>query len=459
MKFDKKFYSVLFTIGLPIVIQSLVTSLLNIIDTFMISEVSKAAIAGVGAANKVYFLLHLFLFGTISGAAILASQYWGIHDVKNIRRVLGLTLTIGISGAVIFTAGAIFFPRFLMRIFTPEVQIIAEGVKYLRIVGIGYIATAITFAYGFILRTTHHIKIPVLISVFFIGVNTFLNWVLIYGNLGMTARGVEGAAIATVIARTGEVITLLVFVYALKMPAAAKLQELFDWSTVFIRKYFKTVAPVMANEMLWASGVTGYALIYGRMGEVVMASMTISQTIEQLAFILFFGMSSACSVMLGNAMGANKMDRALRYAQRFVKMFIIIGIIIAVVLYFTSGYIADLYNIEPVVKETVKSALRVFCLFIPFKVINLLIIVGILRSGGDTIVAMVIDIGAVWLVGLPLGIIGGLVLGLDIKYVYAMILAEEAVKAIAGLIRLKSRKWMRNLVSEPELELMELEVM
>jgi putative MATE family efflux protein len=352
------------------------------------------------------------------------------------------------SGAIVISLGAILLPGTLMRIFTPEADIITEGIKYLRIIGFCYLATAITFSYSFIMRATHYVKLPVLISVFSIGVNTFLNWVLIYGHLGFDAMGVSGAAIATVIARTGEMLLLITVVYSKHLPMAARFNELFHWPKAFVKKYLKTVSPVIANELLWATGVTGYSLIYGRMGKVVMASMTISQTIEQLAFIIFFGMSSAAAVMLGNSLGASEMEKARVYAKRFIRLFFIIGIITSIVLYFVSSSIADIYQVDPEVKETVKMTLKIFSIFVTVKSLNLLIIVGILRSGGDTIAALLIDLISVWGFGLPLGIIGGLVLKLDIKYVYIMILSEEMFKVIINLMRYRSKKWIKNLVTE-----------
>lgn len=445
-RLDKQFYRTMFSLGVPMVVQSLVTSFLNIVDTFMISNLSSEAIAGVGAANRVFFMLNLFLFGTSSGAAVLAAQFFGVKDYKSIKKVLGMTLIMGVCGATLVSVLAIGLPTTMMRIFTNEADVIVEGAKYLRIIGFSYIATAITFSFSFVLRSIHQVKLPVIVSIFSIGLNTFLNWVLIYGHLGFEPLGVKGAAIATVIARIGEMGILVAVVYSKNMPIAARLSELLDLRKTFVKKFFKTVSPVIANELIWAAGVTGYAMVYGRMGKTVMAAMTISQTIEQLAFIIFFGTSSAAAVMLGNALGANEMKKAETYAARYIRMFIILGIITSVILYFVSGGIADIYQVEPAVKETVKVTLSIFSLFITVKSLNLLIIVGILRSGGDTVAAMLIDTIAVWGVGLPLGILGGLILKLDIRFVYIMVLSEEAFKVIVSLIRYKSKKWMKNLV-------------
>lgn len=448
-KDNQHFYKTLIVIALPIAVQSLITNLLNAIDVFMISYLGTASTGGVGMANKFFFLLNLFLFGTNSGAAILASQYWGNKDKGSIQKVLGISLILGLGGAVLFSVAAIFFPEQLISILAPgQQEMISEGSKYLRIIGVSYLFTAITFSYSFILRTTHNAVVPMVITGIAISINTFFNWVLIFGKFGAPVMGVEGAAIATVIARIFECFLLIFFVYKLKLPIAGKLSQLFKFSRSFFNHYMKTVIFVILNEVIWSLGVFGYALVYGRMGEIVSASMTITQTIEQLAFVVFFGLCNGCGVMLGNLLGGNDHKKAFAYSKRFLVLVTSAGLILCVTILLTATPIAKLFNAEPVVQQNIINCLIVFSLYLPVKALNMVIIVGILRSGGDTKASLAIDLIGVWLVGLPMGILGGLVLKLDIQYVYAMIMLEEVVKLVLCFIRYFSKKWIKNIVAD-----------
>ena len=314
---DKKFLKKTVAIGIPIAIQALLNTTLNLVDTMMIGTLGQSAIAAVGLANKVFFVFTLLLFGVVSGSSILTAQYWGKRDVKNIRRVLGISLIIGLLGSIIFMLSGLLIPKLVMRIFTPSENTIAVGASYLVIVALSYPLTAITNCYISLLRATNRVKAPVFISVVAIGVNVILNYTFIFGNFGAPRLGVQGAAIATVIARLVECLSILAIVYISKGPAAAKIKELISFDKEFIKKYLVTVSPVIANEFMWGLGVTMYSLVYGRMGDEAVASITITQNVEQICVVLFQGLSSATAVILGNELGANKLKEADKHARSF----------------------------------------------------------------------------------------------------------------------------------------------
>ncbi|NDL67578.1 MATE family efflux transporter [Anaerotalea alkaliphila] len=446
---NKGFYRKLLAIAMPVAFQNLITSFVNTIDVFMISSLGSESISGVGIANRVFFLLHLFLFGTASGSAILTAQFWGAGDVKSIRKALGISLTLGMGGAALFTLGAVAFPEFILGLFTREAGVVAEGAGYLRIVGVSYGFTAVAFAYMFVLRSTGVVKLPVVVTVIAVVLNTFFNYVLIFGHFGAPRLGVQGAAYATVAARAFECLLLLHLSYRFAFPTAGKIRELFSYSMEFFLKYVKIVLPVVANELAWALGVTMYAVVFGRMGKEVMASMTITQTVEQFAFVLAFGVANASGVILGNSLGADRKDEAMAYAKRFLKIGASIGLGMGAFMYLAAPWVTGIFRIEPLVATYVLGTLRVFSLFMFFKVMNLVAIVGILRSGGDTAYTMLLDVLGVWVVAVPLAFFSGLVLGLDIRVVYALIMVEEVLKVGFAIHRTVSGKWLKNLASDP----------
>jgi len=442
---NKDFYTKLISIAGPIALQQLVISSLNLVDTFMISSLSKEAIAGVGAANKLYFLLNLFLFGMSSGSSILTAQYWGLKDIKSIKIIYGLSLVFAMSGSLMFTFAAIVIPEEVLRIFTTDVQVIEEGASYLRIVGLSYVVTSISFVTAFSLRSTNNVRLPLLVTIVAISINTVLNYILIFGHLGFRAMGVEGAAIATVIARTLESALLIILINSRKLPISGMPNKIFVYSKEMTAKFIKIALPVVVNEVIWSTGITMYAVVYGRMGTDAMAAMTITQTIEQIAFVVLIGTGNACGIMLGNDLGAGKKD-VYNSAKRFISISFILGIVIGLLVILIAPAITSIYNVSDIININIIRTLRVFGLFLPFKAINVIIIVGILRSGGDTVFSAILDAMGVWLVGVPLAFITGLYLEWALPLVYAAVLFEEVFKIIFGIKRTYSKKWMNNLV-------------
>ncbi len=444
---NKDFYSILFSIAVPIALQSLITNAVNLADVFMISSLDTPSIGGVSMANKIFFLLLLFLFGANSGAAILVAQYYGSQDFLNIKKTLGVSIVVGSAGALLLFAGSFFAPEKLISLLAPgEIAMIREGSKYLRVISISFVFTAISTAYSFALRATHDAKLPMVITSITLLINVFFNWVLIFGKLGAPELGVLGAAIATLTARIVEMILIIFFVYRFDLVLAGTIKEIFGFSKAFFIHYISTVGYVILNEVIWSLGVVGYSFVYGRMGEVATASMAITQPIEQLAFVVFFGICNASGVMLGNELGANNLEQAKAYAKKFIRLVFVAGIITSAMIYLTSPFIAGIFKVDEIVKINVVNCLKVFSFYVTFKVINMVIIVGILRSGGDTIASMILDLVGVWVIGIPMGILGGLYLKLDIQYVYAMILFEEFAKLIFCYYRYKKYRWVKNLV-------------
>lgn len=443
---DKKFLKKTIAIGIPIAVQALLNTTLNLVDTMMIGSLGESTIAAVGLANKVFFVFTLLLFGIVSGSSILTAQYWGKRDVKNIRRVLGISLIIGLSGAVIFMLAGLFIPKVVMSIFTPSEGTISIGASYLAIVALSYPLTAITNCYISLLRATNQVKAPVFISIVSILVNVVLNYTLIYGNFGAPKLGGQGAAIATVIARLVECLSILAVVYISKGPAAAKIKELVAFDKEFIKKYLITVSPVIANEFMWGLGVTMYSLVYGRMGDEAVAAITITQNVEQICVVIFQGLSSATAVILGNELGANEIKDAERHSKSFFVLQFMLTIVMGMVCLLIRTPLINLFSVPDNIAADITKCLTVFVCYLPFRMFNLINIVGVLRSGGDTKASLLLDITGVWCVGIPFAFLGGIVLGLPIYYVYAMITIEEVYKFILGLRRYKQKKWLRNII-------------
>ncbi len=443
---DKVFYKSLFAIAIPIALQNLITSSLNMVDTLMISSLGQASIAAVGLANQVFFFYILLTFGINSGSSIFIAQYWGKDDVRSIRRILGLALSISTVIGIIFTIVAFFFPKFLMSLLIQEQEVIEIGAKYLRIVSLSYIVTAISFAYSVALRTTGNPDIPMKISAISFVTNTVFNYILIFGKLGIAPMGVAGAAWGTVIARFIEIGITLYAVYAAKGPLAAKIKDLFGWTKEFYIKYIKTTYPVILAEGAWSLGQVMYSIAYAKLGEEATAAVQLTNTIQNIFFVLIRGIANSCTVMVGKKIGSGEEAEAYEYAKKFIYIAIFFGLVLGAIMALTPKFTLMFFKgLKPGLYDVSYKLLVVMGLTFVIRVFNSTAIVGVLRGGGDTTFGMVLDICSVWIVGVPLAFIGALVFKLPVHYLLLLITLEEVIKVVVTIPRMLSKKWIKNI--------------
>ena len=448
MKFwkNKAFLKSMFAIAIPIALQNLVSSSLNMVDTLMISSLGKASISAVGLANQVFFFYILISFGINSGSSIFISQYWGREDIKSIRKVLGLALSMSALVGIIFTIIGFFFPECIMKIFIQDAEVVKLGAEYLKIVSLSYLITAISFAYSVALRSTGRAAVPLQVSIISFLTNTFFNYILIFGKLGFSPMGVKGAAIGTLIARIVEIIFILYTVYRNPGPLAATLKELLDWDKVFVGRYMKTTYPVIVNEAFWSLGQIMYSIAYARIGVEATAAVQIVSTIQNIFFVIVRGLANASTVMIGNKIGAGEKEESYDYAIMFLSMATLAGLFLGLTMALTPGFTLSLFrDLDPEVYDVAKKMLVIMGLVFAVRTFNATVIVGVLRGGGDTSYSMYLEMGAVWLVGVPLAFLGALYFKLPVYWVMALISLEEIVKGIIAIPRVLSKKWIKDL--------------
>ncbi len=447
---NKDFFKVMIAIALPITLQNLIASSVNMLDTLMITSLGKEALAAVGLANQVFFFYAVTIFGVATGSSIFIAQFWGKKDTMNIRRILGLSLTIVSALGVIFTLAALLIPEHIMRIFSSDTKVIKLGVDYLRIVSISYIITGISFAYAVASRSIGEAKMPMVVSIVSFVTNAVFNYLLIFGKFGFPQLGIKGAAYGTLIARIVEIALILYFVYSNnKNPLAGSIKDMTDWTGDFVKKYFKTAYPVILNEAFWSLGTVLYSIAYAKIGTEAAAAVQILNTVQNVFMVMSRGLANACTVMVGNKIGAEEEEVAIEYANSFMIISIISGMILGIILFLTSDAILMFFkNLTPELYTTSKKLLIVLAVFFFVKVLNGTIIVGIFRGGGDTRFSMIIEMAAVWLVGVPLAFLGALVFKLPVYYVTALVYMEEVVKVVVCIPRIISKKWVTNVITD-----------
>lgn len=445
---DRSFLQKVVTIALPVTLQGLLNTVVNMIDTLMIGTLGESSIAAVGLANKIFFVFSLLIFGCCSGSGILAAQYWGHGDEANTKRVLGLSLLIGVGGSLVFVVPSLLLPELVMGIFTDSEAAITLGAQYLFLAALSYPFTAVSNIYASMLRAVGQAKLPVFTSVAAILLNTCINYVLIFGKFGAPRWGVAGAAVGTLVARICEMLLLVLAVYWKQLPLAGSFRELFGFKRKLVIQYVQTASPVIINEFLWGLGITMYSLAYGRMGDSAVAAITIAGVLQDLVLVVWQGLSAATAIVLGHSLGAGKPERAQQEARYF---FILSGILtvigMAAVMLFKEEFMS-LYSVSAEVARDGALCMVAFVFSMPSRMFNMINVVGVLRSGGDTKACLILDTSTVWFVGVPLAFLGALVWKLPIYWVYGLITLEGVVKMIAGYIRYKQKKWVRNLALE-----------
>ncbi|HZM24210.1 MAG TPA: MATE family efflux transporter [Anaerolineales bacterium] len=444
---DKGFFRAMLAIALPVAFQQLITAGLNMLDVLMVGQLGETAVAALGLANQIFFLLILFLFGVTSGMSIFTAQFWGKGDTEHIHHVLGICLSVAVSVSLMFSLAATLFPEKLMRFYTEDPQVIKLGSDYLRIVGLSYSMTAISISYISILRSITLIKLTVVVSVIALILKTAIAYLLIFGIGGLPVLGVRGAAIGTAFAWTFEAVLLIVLVYVMKTPLAANPFTLFRFSHDFLVRVLRTSLPAAANEVLWSFGITTYNAVYARIGTDAIAAVNINATIEELVFVLFIGLGNASSVMVGNKIGEGNKDTAFEYGRRLTIMGVISALLGGIFVILIRDLVIGLYELSPSAIQSLRGLMLVYSLSIWLRVFNFMLFIGALRAGGDTRYAMFTELFSVWLLGVPSALLGGFVLLLPVYGVYAMVLIEEFVKGIIILRRFLSRKWIHDLVN------------
>ena len=439
---DKAFYKRLIFLALPIIGQDMLNSLVNILDTFMIGSMGAVSITAVGLSNQFFFVFIISIFGISSGTAILMGQFYGSRDIKNIRKSLGLGVILSLITAVFFAYSAIIHPGTIMRIYSQDETVIAEGISYLKIIAPSYLICAVIVPVNAALKSMNQPKVPMITTAIALIVNLTLNYLFIF----VLKLGVRGAAMATLIARSVELIVQICIIIFAKMPLAGKLADFLSADKSFFRKYIGLTAPVIINEFIWVIGTSLYNVAYKFLGTPSQAAVQITSTITNLFWVVGMGIGSAAGIILANELGAKNRERAIIYSRKIIKLAAIISLLLSGLLLLFAPAIVNVFNVTQDIKTLAYRTIYITASTLIIRQLNFTIIVGILRSGGDTLFCMIIDLIAVWTLGVPLAFFGAYYLGLPIYWVLLMINAEELLKLVLCLPRTLKNSWAKTLV-------------
>ena len=445
------FYRQVVTLAAPIVLQNLITSTLGMADTFMVGMLGELPTAAVALANIPLFVVQLFVFGIQSGSTVLISQYWGRQDMKAINRVMGVAFWVAGVVSLAFALILGFIPEQFLSLFGKDQAIVAMAARYGRIAGFSYFLNCFTMVYIAAFRSMEDPQLGMYILMASMTCNTFLNWVLIFGKLGAPALGVEGAALATLIARSLEMVMVAVHIRRGKSFRVQFGLLLRPGSEMF-RRFVRYGGPVVCNETLWGLGTSVFPTIMGHMegSQEILAAYTLAGNVEKICAVVGFGLAATASILIGREIGAGRSRTVYEVGLALDTLAALCGAGLGVLLLLFANFAAPVW-VFPLFKLSAQASaiatmmITVHAFITPLKDFNTANVVGVLRGGGDVRAASIIDLSPLWLVAIPAAFLTGSVLKMGIFWVYLSMCLEQAVKAVVGVWRLRSGKWINDL--------------
>ena len=425
---ESGFSKSLIRIALPVTLQSLLQSSFSVIDQIMIGQLGSESIAGIGLGGKFASVYTVILGAVAAVAGIMAAQYVGAGNIKGLAKSFYLNLLIGSMIAGVFMTVCCLFPNGIMSLYTKDREVGEAAALYLRIYVLSFLPMAVSSMMAVVLRCIDAAVIPLLAGVFSVLLNTVLNYLLIFGKYGFPALGIQGAAIASVIAQIAAL--ALTFLFFVKRLRSKGIRIPFDIRLAGQERmgYLGILAPILVCEFMWSLGENVYAAIYGRLGTWPCAAMTMTGPVQGLMIGALSGLSQAAGIMIGKLLGNEAYEQAYGDSKRLMKYGFAGSLMLSVLLLLTGRYYVMIYNVEPQVQALAFQILVVFALVSPVKVQNMILGGGIIRSGGMTRYVMWIDLIGTWLFGVPLGLLAAFVWKLQIPYVYFILSLEEMVR-------------------------------
>lgn len=443
-KSDSEFTKKLFNIVLPITFQQFMLALVSASDAFMLGLLTQNALSAVSLAGQISFVQSLFLAATSIGLSMLASQYWGKDDRGAVERIFAYVMKVTVLISFVFFLATLIFPKTLMRFFTKESVLITDGAIYLKAVSLSYLLTGISQMYICILKNSGKaIKVGIISSVSVI-INIVLNGILIFGLFGFPKLEIKGAAIATVISRVVEVLWCMLET-AKHDSIKLRMENLLNDDKILKRDFWKYSSPVLGNQIAWGVGFTMYSVIMGHLGTDAVAANSIASIIKGLVVCFCVGLSNGGAIMIGNELGAGRLERAKLYGRKLEHIAIIYGVIAGGVMLLAMPIILKISNLTPTANYYLKWMIVLCSIYMVGKSINTLTISGIFAAGGDSKFGFICDTVTMWCFSVPLGFFTAFVLKLPVLAVYSIINLDEIVKLPAVYKNYKKYNWVKDL--------------
>ncbi len=452
-KKEPEFYKNVFSLALPIALQSLITIGVNMLDTIMVGKLGEEALSATSLANSFISIYHIFCMGLGMGASVLVSRFWGMkiahHDEEQagiaLRQTVCLMLRLAVILASLFAIVTAIMPRTLMTMYTGEDKILELGSIYFKWSVVTYFFLGTSLVTTIVLRSVGQVRLPLFVSIGAFFVNLVANYAFIFGKLGMPRMEVAGAALGTLIARLFEAGMILGYLFIRDKKILFRIRDIFMKTGSLLGEYIRISIPVLISDGILALGNNSVAMVIGHLGAAFVAANAITSVTQQLSTVVIQGVSQAGAIVTGQTLGRDGKEKTMSQGWMFLGLGFGLGAISALFIMLVSSPIINAYNISEETKHIAHQLMNSISLIIIFRATNSIMTKGVLRGGGDTKMLMITDNVFLWILSIPLGILAGFVFHWSAFWIYVALKADDIVKTIWCVFRLKSEKWIKRI--------------
>lgn len=445
---DRNFYKKVAVIAVPISLQSMITIGVNMMDTVMVGRLGETVLSATSLANQFIGLYQICCMGIGMGASVLTARFWGMKDMVSLKKTVTIMLRLCIGLAFLFMLPTMLIPGLLMKIYTNDGDVAAQGVLYYRYLVPCYLLQGMALTCTIVLRSVGEMRIPLFGSIGAFFVNVFFNYIFIFGKLGAPRMEIQGAALGTLIARIFEFVFICGYFFFRDVKIRYRLHDLGMNCRSLLPDYFKVSIPVVVSDSLLALGTSAVAMVMGRIGASFVSANSITVVTQQLSTVVIQGICHAGCIITGHTLGEGETQKAQDQAWTFLVLGLALGMAGAGIICLISGPVIRFYRLSPETEAIAEQLMEAIALIVVFQSVNSIMTKGVLRGGGDTRFLMVADILFLWVVSIPLGALAGLYWHLDSFWIYVFLKMDQIIKAFWCIFRLKSGKWIKIIESK-----------
>ena len=435
-------------LAIPIAIQGIVSATLSMVDNLMVGFLGETELAAVGVGSQIFMIHYMFIFGLIGGSATFMAQFYGAGDMPNIRKVVGLDITILLGVGTLFFVAVHKFMDPILGFYTQDPAVKVLAIQYVKICSFNFFMLAISAPLEMAFKATQQTSVPMITSTVVFSTNTFLNFVLIFGKFGAPKLGVAGAALATAIARAFDLVLILFFTSRKWNTFRGHVTSFFGWSGELVKRVIKNATPTTVNELMWSLGQSMYVAAFNRIGTTEFAAYQAANTVANIFSFAGFSIGDAALILVGEKLGEGKKDYTWEMSKHILKIGTILGVLLGLSVMAVAWPLGHLFRLTPLGQSYTFKVLLVIGAFLPLHLHNGIHVTGTLRGGGDTRFAMLAEIFCVWFVAVPLAFVGASIWHLPIYWAVALVRVEEVTKFFILTKRYISKKWMNVMIKD-----------
>ena len=441
---DQLFRKRLFSLALPIAFQNLMLALVAAADAVMLGRFDQNAMAAVGLATQVQFVQNIILWAIVSGVGVMGAQYWGKGDRVVMGKIFGISIRQSTIVCLAFFVGCRFFPEKLILCFAHDPELVRIGAEYLQVAAWSYLLTGVSQCCIGIMKVSDHVRRATVISSGAVVLNIVFNAIFIFGMCGLPAMGVRGAALATVLARIVELIWCVASSYQ-KTFIRLKFSDVATFDRVLSADFLRYMLPILGAGLLWGIGFTAYTALMGHLGPDAAAANAIAAVARDLMCCLCNGLAGGCGIMIGNELGAGRLELGKISGERSMVLAFMAGGFSTMVILAVIPLVSHFIPLTELAHEYMKGMFMILSVYMIGRCVCTVVINGIFSAGGDTLFDIYSLVVCMWGIALPCAFAGAFWLKLPVLAVYACTCLDEVGKIPWVMLHYRRYKWVRNI--------------